>query len=327
MFSPLRVALIGSGAMGSLHARVVSQSLATDLVRVVEPDAERGSAVAAEWGSQWVPSLESFEGIDAVIVATPSSTHLEWATRALEAGLPVLVEKPLSQDLHETEQLVQLSASRDIPLMCGLLERFNPAVLKMMEIVEDPIHLGIIRHSPHTPRILTGVGYDLAIHDVDLALRLAGDLPVQINAMVSSFHPASPPDSEDVAEIAMLFESGLLATVSASRVSQRKVRGVQVSEVDRLIDVDLLRRDITVYHHVGADYLYGRQTGYRQQTVIDIPAILESREPLVSQLDHFVELAQGKGEPAAERDSILPPHRVLDEALQTAHHIDRVAPV
>ena len=324
MSSPLRVALIGTGAMGSLHARVVSQSILTELACVVDPDIERGEAAAKSWGSVWKPDLESFEGIDAVIVATPSATHLEWGLRAIEDGLPVLVEKPLSQDLSEAERMIERSETLDVPMMCGLLERFNPAVLKMMEIVEEPIHLGVVRHSPHTPRILTGVGYDLAIHDVDLALRLAQDVPSEVSALVSTCHPTSPPGSEDIAEIALSFSSGLLATVSASRVSQRKVRTVQVSEVDRLIDVDLLRRDITVYRHVGADFLDGRETGYRQQTVIDIPAILDSREPLVAQLEHFVQLCNGQIDAASERNSILPSHRVLDEAMRSARRSDRL---
>ncbi len=316
--SQLRIALVGSGMMGSLHARVIAQHLATELTLVVDHDATRGLSAAEAWGSKWVPTLDDFDGIDAVVVATPSETHLEWACRALDAGRPTLVEKPLSQDLTEARTLVEASADNDVPLVCGLLERFNPAVLKMHEIVERPIHVNVVRHSPHTPRITQGVAFDLAIHDVDLAIRLAGEMPDDVQAQLVRCHPASPAGSEDIAEIALSFPRGLVAGLSASRISQRKLRTLQVAELDRLIEVDLLRRDITVYHHVGADFLEGRQTGYRQQTVIDIPAILDAREPLVTQLEHFVALARGSADADAERRSILPPHAVLDQVMGSA---------
>ncbi|MCU0309397.1 MAG: Gfo/Idh/MocA family oxidoreductase [Acidimicrobiales bacterium] len=320
--SPLRIALVGSGSMGSLHARVIAQNLATELTLVVDTDATRGMAAAEAWGSKWVPTLEDLDVVDAVVVATPSETHLEWALRSLGAGRPTLVEKPLSQDLDEARRLVQASEAAGVPLVCGLLERFNPAVLKMHEIVEHPVHVNVVRHSPHTPRITQGVAFDLAIHDVDLAIRLAGEMPSAVQAQLSCCHPASPPRSEDIAEIALSFPGGLVAGLSASRVSQRKLRSLQVAELDRLVEVDLLRRDITVYHHVGADFLEGRQTGYRQQTVIDIPAILDAREPLVTQLEHFVELAAGKGDADAERRSILPPHEVLDRVMADGHLLE-----
>lgn len=305
--------------MGSLHARVISQSLSTELTMVVEPDADRGSAIADQWGSKWVPDLDDFDDVDAVVVASPTHTHVDWAARSLQAGKPTLVEKPVSENFAETVALVDAAEAGDVPLLCGLLERFNPAVMKMHEIVEDPIHLNVTRHSPHTPRIATGVAFDLAVHDVDLAIRLADEMPDSVSAHLSFCHPASPPTSEDIAEITLGFPSGMLAGVSSSRVSQRKLRTLQVAEVERLIEVDLLRRDITVYHHVTADYLDGRTTGYRQQTVIDIPAILDAREPLAAQLDHFVELATGRSDHDVERRSILPVHEVLDRVISTAH--------
>jgi len=304
--------------MGALHARVLRQSLNTDLTLVVEPDESRGLAVADQWGAKWVPELDDFDDVDAVVVATPTHTHLDWALRAIDAGRPTLVEKPVTEDLADTIRVLDAAERRGVPLVCGLLERFNPAVMKMHEIVEDPVHLNVLRHSPHTPRIATGVAFDLSVHDVDLALRLCDGMPDKVSAHLSQCHPGSPPGSEDVAEITLGFPGGMVAALSASRVSQRKLRMLYVSEIDRMIEVDLLRRDITVYHHVTADYLDGRQTGYRQQTVIDIPAILDAKEPLAAQLEHFVSLANGAFDHDAERRSILPPHRVLDQVLQAA---------
>lgn len=301
--------------MGALHARVLSQNQNTELSVVVDTDAARGLAVADQWGSRWAPDLDDFEDVDAVVVASPTHTHHEWVLRALRAGRPTLVEKPVSERLEQTIALLDEAEALDVPLMCGLLERFNPAVMKMYEIVDEPVHMNVMRHSPYTPRIATGVAFDLAVHDIDLAVRLADQMPAHVTAHLARCHPGSPEGSEDIAEITLTFPSGMIAGLSASRVSQRKLRSLQVAERTRLIEVDLLRRDITVYHHVTADYLEGRSTGYRQQTVIDIPAILDAREPLAAQLDHFVDLAFGKADHDVERRTILPPHQVLQRAI------------
>ena len=311
----LRTVLIGAGTMGGLHARVLSQHPDIDLVAVVDPDQAKGEAVAAQWRTRWMPELASTTDIDAAVVAAPTQFHLEWALQLLEAGVPTLIEKPLTPTLADTMRILALAEQRDVPVMCGLLERYNPAVRTMLEIVEAPVHLTIMRHSPHTPRIATDVASDLSIHDIDIAIQLAGSEPVGVSAHLSRCHPDSPSASDDVADVNLRFGGGMLASLSASRVSQRKIRNLYVSEIDRLTEVDLLRRDITVYHHVGADFLPGRDTGYRQQTVIDIPAILDAREPLVTQLDRFVGLVRGYVDKDDERRSILPAHRVLAKVL------------
>lgn len=316
MTEQVRIALVGAGMMGSLHARVISQHRDAVLARIVDPDAEKGRAQAERWGTTWAADLDSFDGIDAVVVATPTAYHFDWGMRCLASGIPVLVEKPLTGSLEQTETLVATAIESSVPLMCGLLERYNPAVMAMHEIVERPLHLNVVRHSPYTPRIATGVMGDLSIHDIDLAVRLAGAEPVDVLAHAADFHPDSGTGSEDVAEIALRFPDSMLATLSASRISQRKIRTLQVAELDRLVEVDLLRRDITVYHHVVADFMPGRDTGYRQQTVIDIPVITESREPLATQLDRFLALIAGEIALAEEARSILPAHRVLHRASQ-----------
>ena len=175
--SQLRIALIGAGAMGSLHARVIAQSERATLVCVVDPDRESGEALAERWRSSWTPDLDSFQDIDGVIVASPTSAHVEWASRALDNDTPVLVEKPISDDLLLTEALLARASARAVPLMCGFQERFNAALCTALEIIEEPLFVMTSRHSHHLARINTGVSYDLLIHDVDLVLRMAGRMP------------------------------------------------------------------------------------------------------------------------------------------------------
>jgi len=321
--SPLRVVLVGAGAMGSYHARVISQSPDTELACIVDPDASAGTALAERFESRWVPELDDFGPFDAVVIACPTHHHADWATRVLEAGKPLLVEKPLSETLAEVEALVADAERLGVPFTVGLLERFNPALMTVFDIVESPVHVTTVRHSPYVDRIATGVAYDLLIHDVDLVLRMSGQEPTGLTAHFAHVHPKSVNDSEDVAEATLSFNNEMVASLSASRVSQRKIRTLEIAELDRLVEVDLVRQDITVYRHVGADFLSGAQYGYRQQTVIDIPTIEYSKEPLAAQLDHFVDLIQGTADPASELATLVRPHRVVAQLKESSELVVR----
>ncbi|MGI8882473.1 MAG: Gfo/Idh/MocA family protein [Jatrophihabitans sp.] len=311
-----RIALVGAGSMGSLHARVVSQSDRVNLAYVVDPDRAGGELLADRFGATWRPELEAAE-VDAVIVAAATEAHHSVGKAVLEQGLPLLMEKPLAHRLGEAEDLVALSAQRDVPLMCGLLERFNPGILTALSVVEEPRHVTAIRHSPYVARIRTGVSSDLLIHDVDIVLQFAGGVPATVRGSFGYLHPDSPAGSEDVADAMLGFADGMIANVSASRMSQRKVRGFTIAEPSRLVEVDMLRNAVTIYRHVlneaSADGL-----SYRQQTIIEIPALVSSREPLAAQLDRFLDLVTGAADAAAERDGILPAHRVVEQVRANA---------
>jgi predicted dehydrogenase len=299
--------------MGSLHARVITQAQDATVACIVDPFRATGEMLAERFRCPWFPELDNFGDCDAVIVATPTATHVEYATRALDAGRAVLVEKPLTDDLSETEALVERARSRGTPLTCGLLERFNPAVRTALSIIDEPLHVTTVRHSPYVPRIVTGVAHDLLIHDVDLALRIAGALPDSVAARFGYFHPKSDADSEDVADALLKFDPAPVAALSASRLSQRKIRTLVVAELERLIEVDLVRNDVTVYRHVGNSPLEDGGAGYRQQTIIDIPTIHDSREPLAAQLERFIGLARGEIDADEELATLLGPHQVIDQ--------------
>jgi predicted dehydrogenase len=315
--SLLRVALVGAGTMGGLHARVLAQSPRTTLVRVIDPGSV-AAEVAQRFGAEYSPELD-LSGVDAVVVAARTEAHPTVAEAALDAGLPVLVEKPLAARLEDSEALVERSRRAGVPLMCGFLERYNPAVMTARAVAREVIQIHGVRHSPFVPRIATGVGTDLLIHDVDLTLQIKGEAPQSVKASVGYFHESSRENrAEDTADATMMFADGSLATLSASRVSHRKIRTLSLTEIDRLIEVDLLRRDVTIYRHV-AEATTDEFVGYRQQTIIDIPALVTGEEPLAAQLNRFVDLATGvSGDVEAEREAILPAHRATEAALSSA---------
>jgi len=312
-----RIAVVGAGSMGSLHARVTAQHPEAVLAAVIDPREEVGRGVADRFGAEWRPDLGSVSDVDGVIVAAATEAHFDLARHVLEAGVPLLVEKPVTDALDRTREVLDLSATRGVPMMCGLLERYNPAVLTARTILENPLHVVATRHSPYAPRIKTGVAWDLLVHDVDLAYQVLGGEVVQVDATVGQFHPSSVPGAEDVVQALLRFADGAVANVSASRIGQHKVRQLVIHELDKLIEVDLLRRDVTVYRHVSAEAGEDGR-GYRQQTIIEIPELVTSQEPLAAQLDRFLGLVDGRVDAEAERASILPSHIVVARAKESA---------
>ncbi len=314
MSARLSVALVGSGSMGLNHARVIATGPRTVLSVVIDPSEAAGRAAAERHGARWAPTLDALEGVDAAVLAASTEHHHALALPIIAAGLPLLVEKPVCPSLAQTREVVEASRAAGTPLQCGLLERFNPAVVTALTMIEAPRYVRAERHSPYAARIKTGVGWDLLVHDVDLVVRaFGGRSPESVGVQVGQFHPESVPGAEDVVEATLRFAGGGIASVSASRVGQRKVRSMVIQELDRMIEVDLLRRGVTAYRHTTIEGEVGRG-GYRQMTEMEVPEIL-GVEPLVAQLAHFVDLVEGRVDTDAERESILPAHEVVDAVL------------
>jgi predicted dehydrogenase len=307
-----KIALVGVGSMGSLHARVIAQSDRADLALVVDPREDAGRAVAEKFDSTWAPEIGDLSGIDAVVLASATETHHKLALDILAQGKPLLVEKPVCASLEQTEEVLGEAEQRGLPIMCGLLERYNPAVMTALGLIDEPVHISAKRHSPYAPRIRTGVAWDLLVHDVDIAIQcFHGAEPTEVFGGVGQFHPSSVPGAEDVVDTVLRFPTGAVATISASRIGQRKIRSLVVYELERLIEVDLLQRNVTIYRHVSQDAASPDGRGYRQQSVIEIPELITAREPLATQLDRFLDLIAGKIDVAEERARILPSHRTV----------------
>jgi predicted dehydrogenase len=309
-----KIAVIGVGTMGSLHARVAAQSERCELALIIDPREDVGRAAADKYEAAWSPEMGDLAGVDAVVLASSTETHYGLALEVLGRDKPLLVEKPVCASLAETEKVLGAAEAKRMPIMCGLLERYNPAVMTALSLIDEPVYVSAIRHSPYAPRILTGVAWDLLVHDVDLAIQcFNGAEPNRVSAGIAQFHPSSVPGAEDVVDTLLGFPCGGIATVSASRIGQRKIRSLTIQELERSIEVDLLRKDVTIYRHISHDSdPDGR--GYRQQTVIEIPELVTAREPLATQLDRFLDLIDGKIDLDEERTSILPSHRAVAAA-------------
>jgi predicted dehydrogenase len=313
--SQRKIALVGAGSMGRNHARVIAENLDAELAVVIDPFEATGRPTAERYGATWAPDISAVEGMDAVVVAASTEYHYDIAKDIIQARLPMLIEKPVCPSFAQTVEILTASEAADVPIMCGFLERYNPAVIVAKRMMGEPLYVRAERHSPYAPRIKTGVAWDLLVHDVDLIAQLFGGVePDAINVEAGRFHPDSLADAEDVVEASLRFPGGGVASASASRLGQRKVRTMVVQSLDQMIEIDLLRRGVTSYRHstISSDESDG--AGFRQSTEMEVPEII-GKEPLAAQLERFLKLVDGEADAAEERSSILPAHRIVDAAL------------
>lgn len=302
--------------MGRNHGRIIAESPRAQLTVVIDPFEDSGAALAETHGATWSPSIEAIDEVDAVVVAASTEHHYGIAKDVLAAGLPLLIEKPVCPSLENTIEILELSEAAGTPLMCGFLERYNPAVIAARRMIDNPLYVRADRHSPYVPRIKTGVAWDLLVHDVDLIALLFGSVqPDAVNVEVGHFHPTSAPGAEDVVDVSLRFGDQGLASASASRLGQRKVRSMLVQTLDDMIEVDLLRRGVTLYRHISLEEDRPGGAGFRQMTEMEVPEIT-GMEPLASQFDRFLDLIEGAADADAERRSILPAHQIVDRALK-----------
>ena len=302
--------------MGANHARTIFRSESFKLSYVVDADISRAGQLAEQYGATPVTSIESLKDIQAAVVATSTHSHFQIVQQLLETQVPVLCEKPLTPSLETTQQLIELSASYDTPIQCGFVERFNPAFITAKKVINQPvIHAQAVRHSPPATRIASGVAEDLMIHDLDLALSLASS---PVKTVMGSVYSSVSTGEDEISECIIKLNNNCVFTLSASRMSQRKIRDWRIYTEKDLIEADLLRQTVTIYENINQEVGSGGGASYRARTTIDYPFIERSGEPLAMQLIHFEELLNGKIDSAEERLSILQSHVVLSDFLQVS---------
>ena len=309
------IAIIGAGFMGSNHARVLRDVPAARLSVVVDRDAARAKALAYEHGCFWATSLvEVPSDVDAAIVATPTPAHHEVAVEAMSRGWDVLVEKPLASDVFQARDVVACAEATDRVLAVGHIERFNPACLDLRRFVTVPTFIQTQRLSPFDDRVREGVVRDMMIHDVDVVLSLAQSSPKRIAAEVA--HDRSL--TEDLAVATIVFDSGLVAQMTATRVGQDKVRRMTIVQRESVVDVDLLRQDITIRRQATTEYPEEGARRLKEASVVEIPYLEHRGEPLLLELVDFVDAAARHRSPLVDGRSGLASLEVCEGILRAA---------
>ena len=246
--SRLRVGVVGVGALGQHHARVYAGLPEAELVGVVDRNAERAAAAAEKHGARVFATAEALAAeVDAVSVAVPTIDHHRIARPLLAAGKGVLVEKPMTVTLDEADDLIAAASGSGAVLQVGHVERFNPAVDVVRSIAQKPRFIEVHRLGSFSPRSLDiDVVLDLMIHDLDIVLAMDGSPAVQVDAVGVPVLTGKV----DIANARLRFASGLIANVTASRVSAEKVRKFRVFSERLYVSADFAARETQVYRLV-----------------------------------------------------------------------------
>jgi predicted dehydrogenase len=239
----IRVAVVGAGEFGRNHARVWRELPGVELAGIVDTNASRAASVSAEFGTRVIRSEEELfaQNIDAVSLAVPTRDHARVGCRLLEAGLDLLVEKPMAASLGEADALIASAKGSGRILQIGHVERFNPAVVAVAPIVTRPMFFEVHRLGVFSPRSLdVDVVYDVMIHDLDILLAL-------VDAPVTDIKAVGIPvitDKVDIAQARIEFATGTVANLTASRVSTERVRKMRFFQEHEYISLDFTRQDV-----------------------------------------------------------------------------------
>ncbi|HEX7389210.1 MAG TPA: Gfo/Idh/MocA family oxidoreductase [Acidiphilium sp.] len=250
----LRVGVIGAGHFGRFHALKTASAGRATLIGLHDPDPARAQAVAAEAGCSVLGLDALIAAADAVIVAAPADAHFAIASRALAAGKHVLVEKPIAATLAEADELATLATTHGKVLQVGHLERFSAAHGAVAGRMGQPLYIEAVRIAPFKPRGTdVSVILDLMIHDLDLILALVAQ-PVEsidaVGAAVASAH-------DDIANARVRFVNGCVATITASRISQKTERRMRIFSEAGYLTVDFAERKLTMIGREGGMKLPG----------------------------------------------------------------------
>jgi len=306
MASPTRVGVVGVGYLGNIHAKIYANMDSVELVGVVDANLAAAEKVAAEYGCKaYATSEELIKHIDAVSIVVPTSLHLETAKPFLDAGIHMLMEKPLAPSYEESLKLVELAEKSGVVFQVGHLERFNGGVMALAERVKKPRFLEVTRIGPFVARATdVDVITDLMIHDIDIVMSL-------VNSPITSIAATGTPvitDHIDIANVRLEFESGAVANVTASRVSTKQQRRIRVFEQAHYYALDYTKQEMTVATAV--DPVDDEQWSSIVSDKLDV----EPRLPLNAQLAAFIDTINNGGSP-------LVTGRVALEAVRVAHTI------
>ena len=288
--SNLKLAVVGAGAFGRNHVRVLSNLPGVQLVAIVDSDTSKAQALASEHKSQAFSSLDEIPAVDAAVVATPTNSHEAVATRLLNEGIDVLVEKPIATTAAAGERLARLADAQKRILQVGHLERFNPAVIALEKALTIPLFFEIHRLSIFTPRSLdVDVVLDLMIHDLDLVLSLTQAMPEEIRAAGISVLS----NKVDIANVRLSFATGCIANLTASRVSVEQVRKLRLFQPGEYISLDYHRQDATRFSVGPAESGPLPKIGFE-------PLKVDRVEPLQAELLSFCDAVRQRTSPRVD---------------------------
>jgi len=294
----LKTGVIGLGRMGQHHCRIYASQKESQLVGIYDVNPKVAEELSQRYDVPIFQNLDDLlDQVDAVSIATPTPTHFDIAMRCLERKIHVLIEKPVTDKINDAEQMARYIAGKDIIVQVGHIERFNPTYNELKKVLESMkvIAINFRRLSPYrVSNKDVDVVLDLMVHDLDLSINLTGREPTAINASgLSSFS-----NSLDHVVAQLFYCDGPLITLTASRVTEHKIRSVDVTAEDAYIEADFLNKSILINRSSTGEYSAKNHNGvtYHQESISE-RILVPNVEPLSMEIKHFLECINQKSTP------------------------------
>jgi predicted dehydrogenase len=315
----VKIGVIGLGRMGQHHCRVYSNQKDAQLVGVYDIDPLRTKETSDRYEVHPAICLEDLlDQVDAVTIATPTPTHFNLARQCLERHIHVLLEKPITDTLEDAEVLAELANRSNLTVLIGHIERFNPAYVELKKVLErsSVIAINFRRLSPYrVSNTDVDVVLDLMVHDLDLASDLTAREPEVVFA--NGLMPFSASLDHVVAQL--FYKNGPLVTLTASRVTEQKIRSVDVTCEDAFIEADFMNKSFSIHRGSTGEFLGKTRNGvsYHQESIIE-RILVPNVEPLSSEIKSFLECILKHRPPRVSVDDGL-------KALRMARRISTLA--
>ncbi len=300
----IRVGVVGTGSLGRVHARILTEMPEATVAGFVDPRDEAAGEVTSKLNLRRFDSVAALKGeIDAAVVATPTTSHLAVAGELLEAGVDVMVEKPIAATVGDAQKLIDIARQHDRVLQVGHVERYNPAITAVADHIGQVRYFEAERLGVFVPRSLdVDVLLDLMIHDINLVLSLLRQEVWDIRAVGVPVLT----DKVDITNVRLELANGAVANLTASRVSQDRVRKVRFFGSDSYISVDTKEQEVKGYKLV-------------ERSIRPLEITVEKKEPLRAELEAFLGCVRDRSRPIVAGEDGL---AAVDLAMRVAAAID-----
>ena len=289
----INISLIGVGRMGQFHLNVINQINSINLSGIYDADEKHLNEISNKYNLNSFKSLdEAIDICEAVIIASPTKFHFDIAKKSVQKGKHVLVEKPMTENFIQAEELEAIVKEKNIIFQVGHVERFNGAVQELHHIIENPYLIEARRLAPFTPRITdVGVVFDIMIHDLDIVTSLVKKPLMRFSASGKRIKTKN----EDIASALLEFEGNTIATINASRVTQEKIRTLAISSEEAHFILDYATQDITIHRQAASQSKIKTSIGinYTQESIIE-RVFIHRDNPLKLEDEHFANCILGK---------------------------------
>ncbi len=323
----LKIGIVGVGQFGQNHARILSKSDICEFVGLYDKNKNRATEISAKLDCRAYKNFnELLDKCEALIIVVTTISHFELASKALEKGIHVFIEKPVTETLQQAEELVALAAEKKLKIQVGHIERFNPIVTEMEDKIKNPIFIECHRIAPFTPRGTDiPVVLELMIHDIDLILAFCKGKVSQISASGAGVMTKSI----DIANARIEFEDGAVANITSSRISLKRSRKFRIFQKDGYFSMDFQAKKVThikkskQLYKVLPQIMLGNYEGIDVDKVVDIVEVDASdrkKDALTSELESFIRAIEADLNPVVDGAAGT---RALKVALEIVKKINK----